>query len=385
MSRRWISGIIACALIFFVVLAGALMFRSQEEYEPVNNVQTIDAQRSQVYVTGTGYRVDKDQKKIHEKVEKQKEKKVEEKKQDPNRNTPVLRPQPKKAAGPTGKPQKVKPEKEKETDPAPAPEKDDPRQEDPGEEDPPEEEPAQDPVITTSLINGDEVNGERVSFWVTVTDYQGRNVPVFSEDDGSFTVTCNGTPLTSDSVSGKKTNFRAEVTDGRNDFTITATDRKGNTKTLNRWITVNTEGEVEVTGTVSVTISAGIIGLGTIYSTDVTITNGDSAKDAVKRAFEKGGYTGVWDGSYLAGIKKSGIAEGAHISDEVREQMEELRQTEKDPSKQNKDQLKHKDFYESSGWMYSVNGTVPGVGMNSLKLEDGDEVNLYFILAEGVY
>ena len=65
--------------------------------------------------------------------------------------------------------------------------------------------------------------------------------------------------------------------------------------------------------------------------------------------------------------------------------MEELRKTEKDPADQDPNKLKEHDFYDSSGWIYSVNGTFPERGLGSYKLEDGDELNLIFSLADGVY
>ena len=88
---------------------------------------------------------------------------------------------------------------------------------------------------------------------------------------------------------------------------------------------------------------------------------------------------------YLAAIGKPGIANGWKISEAARAKLREERATEKDPDKQSKDRIREKDFYSTSGWMYSVNGERPGVGIGSCVPEDGDEIRVFFALSQNVY
>lgn len=384
-NKKRILTIAALAMTLLLTLGSVIVLHGQEKYVPPEDVQTLDAERSQVYLAGTGYEVDQKQKQIHQKTEEERQ----QIKQDPvtPRSQPkqvnLSRPVQKAAssgtsgngsAGRSGSAAK-KPTKSGGTK----------KPTSSGGKDPTEAERTKEPEIKTSLINGQEVSGTRLDFWVTVTDGYGRNIPVFSESDGSFTVTCNGSPASSIGVSGKKTSFRMDLLDGRNEIVISAIDRRGLTKTITRWVRGNTAAKAEVIGQIHVSIEAPILNLGVLYDGYLEIINGDSAKDVLQAAFEQGGFTADFKGGYLEGIRRPGIAEGAYISDDVREVMEDRRQTEKDPDKQDRNRLKERDFYDSSGWIYLVNGEMPEVGLGSYQMEDGDELVLVFSLAEGVY
>ena len=415
LSQRAIFAIAAGVLVVLLALATGLFLKHQSGFVPENNVDTLDIERSQVYLTGVGYAIDKKQKDDHDEIEDQLEDidDIEEDDLSDSNNRrftpPTYTPRPrytpragsrysyngnrkrttksqksktkksdkseKKSPG-TGNPDEKAPEG---TDP------DDVRKPSGGDSGNTEEEDSRKPTVKTSIVDGEKVEGTRYDFWITATDYKGNNIPVYSVGEGKFSVSCNGTTLSSTGESGKKTSFRAELQDGKNTFEIKAEDSEGRKRTVSRWVDCNAAGEAEKVGTVSVTISADILGLGTIYSTEVEIEKGDSVKDAMKAAFAEGGYTGSFSGSYLAGISKKNIAKNAHISDDVRAEMEERRKTEKDPDKQDKNSLKEHDFYDSSGWLYSVNGDFPDVGTGSYKLEDGDEVAVIFALDTGVY
>ena len=371
-ARRFL--VAAAALTLLLVCGTAFFLHGQEEYVPQAQATKVDTERSQVYLTGEGYELDKQQEKIHEKQEKQREQKQVEKRQDPKRIRPAN----------TQSEQKIRNDKAPKKDPT-NPKKPEKDPTDPTKAPESEEDRAKKPDIKISVVNGDEINGRRLDFSVTVTDYKGRNVPVYSESDGSFTVTCNGAKLSGGGVDGKKTWFRTDLLDGNNTITVSAVDRDGNAKEKTVRFKGNTSAAAEKIGLVYVYIDASILNLGVLFETQVEITNGDTAKDVLQAAFEQAGISGSFKGGYLSEISRSGIAAGAWISDDVREIMEGMRKTEKDPADQDPDRLKEHDFYDSSGWIYSVNGEFPTKGLGSYKMANGDELYLIFSLADGVY
>ena len=48
-----------------------------------------------------------------------------------------------------------------------------------------------------------------------------------------------------------------------------------------------------------------------------------------------------------------------------------------------KDRLYEKDFASTSGWIYRVNGEMPNVGIGAYTVNDGDEIDLVFVLFDG--
>lgn len=388
----------AAAMTLLIVCALAVILNGQEEYVPQVQAAQMNVERSQVYLDGKGYKLDKQQDKIHQQQEKQREEKLKQKQeiQKDQKTAPKrIRPGSVKPANPRSgnkkKPDSGKKKPDKRTEPT-DPTKEEPtkpsKPKDPtGPTDPTksEEERAMEPTIKISVAGGEVVNGTRLDFSVTVTDYKGRNVPVFSESDGSFLVSCNGESLSSEGADGSKTWFRTALKDGKNTIAVSAVDREGHDKTKTVSFTGNTSAAAEVTGEVYVSVSAEILNLGSFYEGTIEITRGDTAKDVLETALSQAGIDPTFRGGYLSGISRSGIAQGAYITDEVRTAMEALRKTEKDPADQDPNKLKEHDFYDSSGWIYSVNGTFPERGLGSYKLEDGDELNLIFSLADGVY
>lgn len=248
-----------------------------------------------------------------------------------------------------------------------------------------EEEKAALPTVQTSLIDGDEISGTKLRFWVKAKDAGGRNIPPSSVADGNILVRCNGTVVGSESETRERANYRVTLNDGRNRIEITATDGKDASRTISRTIFCNASGETVKTGTVSVTVNARIVGLGTISEGTVELEDGDNVKDALEAFFKANSIAGTFRGGYLAGISREGIADGWAIADETKEKMEDLRATELDPADQDNDSLKEHDFYSTSGWIYSVNGVFPEVGLTGTTLADGDQIDLFFQLATMIY
>ena len=398
-KRKRVFTIVSLAILLFLGGGTAVFLHAQEEYVPPEIPDGVDVERSQVFLSGAGYEIDDNREKTHKKEEKKKEEqKQEQQTEQQNKRT--------KAAAKSSSAKKVREQRsakkksssgKKKSSEASKPKnkskrssEDDPKGDDPtrptgGGNEETEEERAKKPSISISIANGQRLTGKRVDFTVKVTDYKGRNVPVFSEDDGNFVVDFNGQPLVSSGASGQGTAFRTELVDGNNEIRVSAIDRDGNTSAKNVRFTGDTSAEAEVIGQVYVSIEAPIINLGVIYSTTIDTHPGDTARDVLEKAFSQAGISPTFKDGYLAGIGRTGIAAGAWIDDETREIMIKLRKTEKDPDKQDKNKLKEHDFYDSSGWIYNVNGEFPEMGLGSFKVEDGDEIHLIFQLATDVY
>lgn len=394
MGRQRIFLIIAAAMTLLFVSAGALLLHGQEEYVPPNQVSGLDAARSQVFLTGDGYQLDRQQEKNHQKIEKEREKKIKENPEKVMKR--VLR-----AGSPTASAKKVRsdqgkrksdrgtqartPSRPASQEPSRKPSKPDRPTEKTPTSTQSEEERAVKPVIRISIADGEEVRGKRLDFTVTVKDYKGRNVPVFSEDDGSFQVVCNGMDLYSTGVNGDKTAFRTDLLEGENQITVIASDREGHEERETVHFIGLTSEQAEVTGQVYVCIQAPVLNLGVIFDAYIEITSGDTAKDVLEQAFDQAGITPTFSGGYLAGISRSGIAEGAWVSDDIRAELEERSKTEKDPDKQDRNRLKEHDFYDSSGWIYCVNGEFPERNVGSYPMANRDELFLIFQLDKDIY
>ena len=413
----------ASILMLLVCVFGIRGIISQSApYMPENKVSVMDNERSQVFVSGTQYNLDVKTKKKHE-AQQEKRREILQKREQTRQLTPVRR-----RLISTRKPVKkpaVVPVKTKKKDPSktkksgsPTKKKDKGKPEKPGKKEEPEEPPKQDepeepsdpkdpkegkegdkdddtvakeenmlPLIESSLIDGRKIEGTVVNFWVTATDYKKQNIPVFSNGEGHFEVYLNGSKITSAGASGEKTNFRAEVEDGVNTIKIEATDKRDKTavKTYNIRCDVNEPNKI--VGSVTVSVSAPSLGIGNIFSGQkVDITEQEPLRDILSDAFKAQGISAEMTSSYLAALKKTGIAKKATITDSLRDKAEEMRVTLKEREDwpdgwQNR--LKEKDFCSSSGWVYYVNGSMPDVGIGSYIPSDGDEISLVFILFDG--
>lgn len=389
-KRKYV--ILVLGLAALLAVSAGMILHAQKPYVPVNRVDRMEVSRSQVYLSGKGYTIDKKQAKNHDRVEKARTKKItREEQRKEKENSSSRREKDDSSAVKTNTHRGGKEPGSGRTDDPEAPDADHPEdvnnrsRDSDDEKDLTDEEKAELPIISTSLVNGDEVSGKYRRFWVTATDYKGRNIPVYSVGDGSFTVSCNGTKLRSTGASENKTYFRPALRNGKNTFKITATDRRGKQRTITRWITCDTEKEAEKTGKVQVRVTASIIGLGTLTTQTVDITEGESVEEILKTALGKGGYNYVITRGYLAAIGRHGITDGWHISEATRKKLEKERATEQDPDKQNRNQIREKDFYNTSGWLYSVNGEIQGVGIGSCVPADGDEIHVFFALSRNVY
>ncbi|MBR2547879.1 MAG: DUF4430 domain-containing protein [Eubacterium sp.] len=407
-------------LVFVLWVHGTL--NSDGPYSPEEAISGLNSERSQVFLSGSNYAIDEDTKNAHEEEEKERSRILAEKRAshqqtatqkrlDETRGQSEVKQESGKGGGNTGESSKkagepkkaAEPEPENEPQRTPEPRRQDPKPTKPADPSKPSETDPDDddeedyykkkqkdrdvlPTIKTSLRDGVSTKGETISFWVTATDYKKQNIPVFSNGEGRFTVYLNGEELTSTGTSGKKTNFRPAVKDGKNTVKITAVDRKGNKRTITRRVNCDTKQEAKPIGTVYVSIIAPSLGLDVIESNiSVKIFEEEPTADILRDAFKKAGISSTMTDSYLQGISRPGIAAGTEIPEELLEEAEERRITiydREDWPKGWEDRLFEKDFSNRSGWIYRVNGSMPNVGIGAYIPDDGDEIELEFILFE---
>ena len=118
------------------------------------------------------------------------------------------------------------------------------------------------PVIATDLTDGETVNASYRTFYIQATDHYGNNLGA-----SSLQVTGNGQRL---SMQGQPAQgilaYRLELTEGANTIEISATDEEGCDYPHFRYLPFIREIEEapETAGSVTISIEAGTIGLGTI-------------------------------------------------------------------------------------------------------------------------
>ena len=393
---------IAAALIFTAV------FLSTRQAAPdVNPIQGINDGRSRVLVTGEGYSLNYEQEQEYVKAEKQKEKQIEQEiKQKPEQkkfsqakatkapqnqvvtNRPDAKPADNGSKNTdTGEESEQKPDTDN---------SDEPEQpggsEDGGSGD--EEKPGDDgggtntdedgddqtskiPVITCNLKDGKEISGDEVTVTVKVQDYKKNYLSSFYVD-----VLVNGNKVTSSGTTNHVITYRCqELKDGSNEIVIKARDQEGNTVEKHYTVIADTDAEKKKGGTVTFTMHANQLGLGTLVHKTAEFYVGESMADVINRECEAAGYRvesekSPAQGYYISRIKKKGITDGWNIS---QEKLDQLGISDTSDLVYQKDSLGEKDFYKDSGWLYSVNGEYLD-GMSAVTVYDGDEIVFFFSL-----
>ena len=239
------------------------------------------------------------------------------------------------------------------------------------------------PTIATDLTDGETVNGAYRTFYVQATDWYGNSLP-----STLLEIYGNGERLSSKGEpSSGVFAYRLDLNEGSNMIDIKATDEEGWSTTLPTFtIYKGEEGQDEPVGSISVSIEAGTIGLGTILpATSIDYYQGEQLSSIVLRLLQNTGFDWRNNGSatggfYLKAIGRGGIAAGASIPDDL---MEHLQKVNCQLSSHDANWIGEFDFTMNSGWMYFVNGEYMNVGMSSYFPGDGDEVRLRFTLYSG--
>lgn len=239
------------------------------------------------------------------------------------------------------------------------------------------------PEIATDLTDGETVNGDYRTFYVQATDWYGNSLP-----STSLEIYGNGERLSS---KGEPSTgvfaYRLDLNEGSNTVNIKAADEEGWSTTLPTFtIYKGEDGQDEPAGSITVSIEAGTIGLGTILpATSIDYYQGEQLSSVVLRLLQNTGFDWRNNGSatggfYLKAIGRGGIASGAAIPDDL---MEHLKKVNCQLSSHDANWIGEFDFTMNSGWMYFVNGEYMNVGMSSCFPGDGDEVRLRFTLYSG--
>lgn len=181
--------------------------------------------------------------------------------------------------------------------------------------------------------------------------------------------------------------YRLDLEEDANTIDIKATDTEGWSTTLPTFtIYKGEEGGAEPAGSVSISIEAGSVGLGTILpSTSVDFYQGEQLSSVVLRLLQNSGLDwrndgDVTGGFYLKAIGRGGITAGAAIPDDL---MAHLEAVNCQLSGHDANWLGEFDFTMDSGWLYFVNGEYMNVGMSAYFPADGDEIRIRFSLYSG--
>lgn len=222
---------------------------------------------------------------------------------------------------------------------------------------------------------------ENKNFTFTVTAKSGRDA-VYSDH---IEVTLDGTVV--DDPTGSTT-FEYVLVFGPEEehlVTVLAWDNKGNSSYREYSVKFKNVEEGSSIGTATVVIDATTAGLGIIGTAEVEISQGDTAAKTLIDGADIIGvtvnYSGTVDsGFFVRGI--SGFSGTAQVPPELWELV--LRDGLSLTGSPAAGSLFNADFTASSGWMYSVNGTLyPGKGLSAYNLSNGDVLYLRFTVAEG--
>lgn len=245
------------------------------------------------------------------------------------------------------------------------------------------EETSKTPTIITSLTDGQQVSGNALTFTVKAVSY--KNVMLDSFD---VQVYLNGQRMYSSGTDGRGfISYRADglLNNGSNEISITATDEEGHTSTIIKQIEVDIKGNRPIEGTISFSLEAPSLGLGTLYSVNAEIYQGESTASFVDRVLRNAGFSIEHSGTtsygyYLKRLSKPGLTSGWKINPIVKKHLDEINAPETLNIMNNS--LGEHDLYDPSGWVYSVNGSWPD-GMSAITLGDGDELRIVFTLYYG--
>ena len=178
-----------------------------------------------------------------------------------------------------------------------------------------------------------------------------------------------------------------DLIEGANTIDIKATDEEGFSTVLPTFtIYKGEDSEQEPAGTITISIEAGTVGLGTILpATAITFYQGEQLSSVLLRLLQNSGFDwrnngNATSGFYLKAIGRGGISAGAVIPEDL---LAHLQEVNCQMSDHDANWLGEFDFTMDSGWLYSVNGEYLNVGMSAYFPADGDEVRLRFSLYSG--
>ena len=239
------------------------------------------------------------------------------------------------------------------------------------------------PTVATDLTDGETVNASYRTFYVQAKDWYGNSLSA-----AAIEITGNGQRLSSRGEPSQGIYaYRLDLAEGANTIEIRATDEEGRCTTLPvLTIYKGAEESQQPAGSVTISIEAGTIGLGTILpAASVEFYQGEQLSSVLLRLLQAQGFDWRNDGDvaggfYLKAIGRGGIAAGAAIPQDL---MDHLVAVNCQLSQHDANWIGEFDFTMESGWLYFVNGEYMNVGMSAYFPADGDEIRLRFSLYSG--
>lgn len=300
---------IAGLLIIGLVVMGGILLAHQNRYEPDNKIKDLSASRSQVYIKGKGYKLDKKQLSEHEKIEKARENLLKKK---PNKVRAGQNKESHSNRSKIKKPRKrgaSKPSNGGTFDPTGS-----------GNGNKGKKVNSKDPVIETSIKDGMPFHGKEFAFSVHAKDHGEQPIDAFN-----IKVYFNSKQITSVGREGTGYNYLGSLKKGENIIIIKAKDEEGRTATLRRTVW-RISSKQKRKFSVTVKISAEVIENPNILTKEVKIYSKESMASALTRCmkesgigYKKGDGGTVKRGFYLSRIYKQGIAAGKQIHPKILE------------------------------------------------------------------
>lgn len=365
---------IAGLLIIGLVVMGGILLAHQNRYEPDNQIKNLSASRSQVYIKGKGYKLDKKQHSEHEKIEKAREKLLKKKwnkagagqnKESRSNRSKIKKPRKRGAS---------KPSNGGTFDPTGS-----------GNGNKGKKVNSKDPVIETSIKDGMPFHGKEFAFSVHAKDHGEQPIDAFN-----IKVYFNSKRITSVGREGTGYNYLGSLKKGENIIIIKAKDEEGRTATLRRTVW-RISSKQKRKFSVTVKISAEVIENPNILTKEVKIYSKESMASALTRCmkesgigYKKGDGGTVKRGFYLSRIYKQGIAAGKQIHPKILEHYKKMAGGIPWTSSEHyNDSLGEFDFTKNSGWVAYLDGASIKQGFSSTALSDGSVVHLRFTVNLG--
>lgn len=243
------------------------------------------------------------------------------------------------------------------------------------------------PTITTNRDGDDSViTSSHFLFRVSARDWQGEIIY-----SNHITVTLDGVVQTNPTGSSSfeyALMLTPPVTgsDIEHIVTVLAWDDEGNSAFRRIVLRYHYVPNGEANGRVTVRVDATTLGLGILAEETLTVHEGDTAAELLLALLEEYGYEADYSGTpklnfYLRRILGGDIAYYASIPDNLWELI--MRDGISLTDQHDRDSIGEFDYTRGSGWMCSINGIYPGIGLSEYYPIDGDVLALRFTLAFG--
>lgn len=235
------------------------------------------------------------------------------------------------------------------------------------------------PVLQVGLADGETVTASPYIVPVSATDYQGNKLY-----PDNIKVYLNGEQIDYSGFSGAAFEYTLWLYPGENTLRITVTDDEQYSCMKEYTVYYETKPE-EVS--VTLVVEANNIGLTTWIQETISVPGTLSVAQVLEQRLAAYGFETIHSGSdtdgayYLAHIRRPGLIDGWHISEERRVALEQEGYSVAEPS--GTDSLGEFDFTSGSGWMITLNNYFIGQGMGTRAVRDGDVIHVGFTLNLG--